>query len=142
MMTEAPPSGQNLGSLVKGIVSDVGDHISKQFQFANAELKQDMRRTGEATLSLAIGAGVAFVGLLSLTWMVVHLLHWLTTPRAAADPAGLPLWACFGLVGLAFLTPGAILLLKGKKKLDSFNPLPDETVKSIKENIEWTTNSK
>jgi len=139
MAIEAPPSDQGLAGLVKGIVSDFGDLIKKQFQFANAELKQDMRKTGEASWSLAIGGGVALLGLFPLILMLVHLLHWLTLPSGHPETAGLPLWACHGLVGLVITAVGAALLLKGKKKFDSFNPLPDKTLQSLKENLEWTT---
>lgn len=141
MMTEAPPENQKIGDLVKGIVGDLGDLVAKQFQFATTELKQDMRRSGAVTQLLAIGVGVTIPGLLALIFTIAHLLHWLTSP-SGADPASLPLWACFGLVSLGFLVPGAVFILRGKKKLDSFNPLPDKTLHSIKENVECLTNSK
>lgn len=140
MATEAPPADQGIGSLVKGIVSDVGDLIKKQFEFASAELRQDMRRTGEASRSLAVGGGVTLLGLVPLTLMLVHLLHWLTYPPGESDPGRLPLWACYGIVGVVILGIGVALLLVGKKQLDSFNPLPDKTLQSLKENLEWTTN--
>ena len=37
---------------------------------------------------------------------------------------------------------GLALVLRGKKKLDSFNPLPEQTVQTVKENVEWITSSK
>jgi len=73
--------------------------------------------------------------------MVVYLLHWLTSPPDM-DRAGIPLWGCYGIVTLVFLGSGTALLLAGKKKFDSFNPLPDQTVATVKENVQWITNSK
>jgi hypothetical protein len=52
------------------------------------------------------------------------------------------LWACYAIVGGLLTLGGGLLVLAGKKKFDSFNPLPDETAKNIKENLEWITNSK
>jgi hypothetical protein len=83
---------------------------------------------------------MAFLGTVVLVLMLVHLLHWLTLP--AGEVAGLPLWACYGIVGGLIMATGVVLLLTGKAKLKAFNPLPDQTLQSIKENIEWTTNSK
>jgi len=142
MPNEVHPSQETtLTALVKGIVNDIGDLIKQQFQFARAEVKQDLRQTGEASRLLVAGVGMAFLSLLVLTLMLVHLLHWLTSPPEA-DPAALPLWACHALVGLFILAVGGSLVYAGKKKFDAFNPLPDETVQTMKENLQWMTNSK
>jgi hypothetical protein len=140
---QAPVEGTSFTSLLRGIVNDVGDLIKQEFRFARTELKTDLRRTGQATRSLAIGLVIAFLGLIPLILMLVHLLHWLTIPAGTnPDPAQLPLWACYGIVGFLMAGGGAALAWAGKKKFDSFNPLPDETAKNIKENLEWLTNSK
>jgi len=134
----APPE-PGLSTLVKGIVDDIGDLIKQQFQFAKTEIKTDLRKTRDAVLALAIGAGVAALGGLFFCFMLVYLLHWLASPPSA-DPASLPLWACYGIVSLLFLGGGFALILVGKKKFDSFNPLPVQTVESLKENVQWITN--
>jgi len=142
MATEVQTNSEpGIASLLKGIVNDFRDLIKQQFQFARTELKADLKKTGEASLLLAIGVGAAFLGTVVLVLMLVHLLHWLTLP-ADVELAGLPLWACYGIVGGLITATGVVLLLTGKAKLNSFNPLPDQTLQSIKENIEWTTNSK
>jgi hypothetical protein len=139
---QAPSEGgTTFTSLFKGIVNDIGDLIKHEFRFARTELRTDLRRTGEASRSLAIGIVIASLGLVLLLLMLVHLLHWLTSPPSL-DPAGLPLWSCYAIVGGLLAGGGAVLAYTGKKKFDSFNPLPDETAKNIKENLEWITNSK
>jgi hypothetical protein len=138
---QSPPEQGSFTSLVKGIVNDVGDLIKQEFRFARTELRTDLRRTGEASKFLVIGIFVALLGLGVLILMLVHLLHWLTSP-AYADPAGLPLWACHAIVGGLLAGSGTVLILVGKKKFDSFNPLPDQTAQTLKENLEWITNSK
>jgi len=140
---QTPVESGSVTSLVKGIVNDVGDLIKQEFRFARTELRTDLHRTGEASRLLLIGVVIVFFGLGVLTLMLVHLLHWLSLPAGAdPDPARLPLWLCYGLVGLALTGGGALLALAGKKKFDSFNPLPDKTAQTIKENLEWITNSK
>jgi len=134
----APPE-PGLSTLVKGIVDDIGDLIKQQFQFAKTEIKTDLRKSKEAVTALAIGAGVAVVGGLFFCFMLVYLLHWLASPPGA-DPSSLPLWACYGIVSLLFLGGGFALILVGKKKFDSFNPLPVQSVESLKENVQWITN--
>lgn len=135
------PSEQGLGPLLKGIVGDMGDLLKHQLQFAQAEIKSDLKKTGAASGLLVCGIATIALGGVVLAFMLVHLLHWLTMP-AAAVPPGLPLWACHAIVGFLILATGAALAVAGKKKFDSFNPLPDETAKTVKENLQWMTSSK
>lgn len=141
---QSPPDQHSLTGLVKGILTDLGDLIRQEIRFARAEIKTDLQKTKEATAVLACGAAVAVLGTFLLAWMLVYLLHWLTIPADAAlrDPGGIPLWGCFGIVGAVLLAIGAALIMAGKKKFDSFSPLPDETAKTVKENVEWIANSK
>jgi hypothetical protein len=131
---EAPPKPE-VAPLVRGIVNDLGDLLQQQLKFARAEIRNDMRKTWDVTQLFGIGALVGYLGLGMLAFTAAHLLHWLA-------PATLPLWACFGIVGAAILATSAVLIVLGKKKLDSFNPLPDQTVDTMKENLEWITSSK
>jgi len=78
-----------------------------------------------------------------LVWMLVYLLHWLTIPAGdVLDPAKLPLWACFGIVGGILGVIGGITIQTGRGKLQSNNPLPDQTAENVKENVQWIANSK
>jgi hypothetical protein len=127
--------------LLGGIISDFGNLIKQEIRFAKAEFKSDLSKTREAATALSIGIGVASLSGLLLIWMLVHLLHWATSP-AGADPATLPLWACFGIVGLVFGVVGGALVTSGIRKFQSNNPLPDQTAQTIKENVQWIANSK
>jgi len=142
METQVPVSSEpSVSRLVKGIVDDVGDLIKHQIQFAKKEVQTDLRKSKEAVVALAIGAGAAFLGILFAGFMLVHLLHWLTAPPGAAG-ASLPLWGCYAIVAFLCLGGGAAMILAGKKKFSSFNPLPEQTVETMKENVQWITNSK
>jgi len=135
------PPEQGIAPLLKGIVNDMGDLLKHQLTFAQAEIRTDLRKTGQASRLLLCGIGTVALGCVVLVFMAVHLLHWLTLP-AGADPAGLPLWSCYAIVGFLITATGAAIAVAGKKKFDSFNPLPDETAKTLKENLQWMTNSK
>jgi len=142
METQVPASTEpSVSRLVKGIVDDIGDLIKHQIQFAKKEVQNDLHKSMQAIVALAIGAGAVFLGILFAGFMLVHLLHWLTTPPVA-DAAALPLWSCYAIVGFLCLGSGAALIQAGRKKFGSFNPLPDQTVQTMKENVQWITNSK
>ena len=127
--------------LLGGIISDFGDLIKQEIRFAKAEIKSDFGKTREAATTLGIGIGVASLSGLLLAWMLVHLLHWATSP-ASLDSATVPLWACFGIVGAVFGAVGGFLIASSIRKFQSFNPLPDKTAQTLKENVQWIANSK
>ena len=123
MPNDTTTNKDSVTGLVAGIVKDSQELIKHQFALLRLEVKSDLTRTGYAVLMLAAGAIVALVGAVQLTTMLAYLLH---------ERAGLDRWAGFGVVGVALAAAGALLLLQGKHKLASFNPLPDESLRELK----------
>jgi len=117
-------------SLVSGIFHDIQELFKQQMDLFKAEVKNDARRTAQAALYLAAGGVVLFVGAILLCLTIVHLLHTYTA---------LDLWACYGLVGVVIAVAGGLTIYLGREKFQSFNPLPDESMAALKENLEWTT---
>jgi uncharacterized membrane protein YqjE len=134
---ENPPE-QSVVSLVSGIVDDVHDLINQQVKLTRAEIQDDLRKAGGIALMFAAGAGVLLLGAILACLMLAYLLHWATAP-AGADPASVPLWACFGIVGALFGVLGAALLAAGKTKYQSTHLLPDKAAHELKETVECLT---
>jgi uncharacterized membrane protein YqjE len=129
----SPGTQGHVAPLVTGIIDDLQELIKQNLTLFKVEVREDLKKTRDAVSALGVGVGLAVVGGLHLTLMLVFLLWWVFDPN-------LPLWACFGIVGGVFAGVGFVLLLRGKKKLDSFNPLPDETAEALKENVQWIKN--
>jgi len=139
---QSPADEASMTGLMRGIINDLGDLIRQEVRFAKAEIKTDLRKTRDAATLLAIGSAIAALGAVLLTFMLVHLLHWLSFPAGTVTEGGLPLWGCFGIVSAVLLGIGSAVAWMGCKKFESFNPLPDQTAQTVKENVEWITNSK
>jgi hypothetical protein len=125
------PPAPSMTALVGGIIGDAQDLIRQQLALFKEEIKEDMRKTKEASLILAIGAGITLLGGLILDVMLPLGIHW-RWPDA-------PLWACFGIVGVVQTAVGVGLVLWGIRRLRSFNPVPEQSVEALKENLRWTT---
>jgi hypothetical protein len=138
---QAPPDEASMSGLLRGIINDIGDLIRQELRFARTELKSDARALLRAGMVLAIGAGTAGLGVILVAFMMVYLLNWLSLPAGTAEP-GIPLWGCYGIVAAVFLSVGGLMAFLGVKRFQSVNPLPDETAKNVKENVEWIMNSK
>lgn len=126
-------SEPSMSSLLSGIFSDVQELFKQQMALFKTEVRNDVRRTGQATIYLAVGGIVLLIGVILLCLMAVYALEAYTT---------LKLWACFGAVGGAITLVGGGLLFFGREKFRSFNPLPDESFAALQENLEWTTTPK
>jgi len=125
-LAAAEPS---MSALATGIINDVQDLVKQQLALFQNEIKQDFHKIKEAAFILIWGVGIAFVGVCLLGVMAAYLIYW-------SAPA-LPLWICFAIAGAGLTGLGAGLFLVGKRKLDSFNPLPNNSVGVMKENVQW-----
>jgi hypothetical protein len=130
---EADSSGAatSVTSLVAGIVSDAQELLKQQVALLKHDIRWDIRQAREALTSLAIGGAIAALGAILLCFMVVHLLFWLV-------PA-VPLWGWFGIVGAAVTITGVILIFAGVRRMTELNPLPENSVEAMRENLQWTT---
>jgi len=125
-------NGQGLTTLVAGIIQDGQELIRQQLHLFQVELKNDLKRSTGASISLIVGGVLAVMGGFLLFVMVALLLHSLW-------PNAISLWGGFGIVAALLLVAGAGFLFYGKSQFDAFNPLPDKTVEGLKENVQWKT---
>lgn len=123
----------SLSGLVSGIVSDAGRLMEQQAQILKAEIRRDMRDAREVGTLLLIGGALLSVAGIMLLISMAYLLNWLSDGQ-------MPLWACFGLVGLIVAVGGGIVFYRGRQKLETINPLPEQSAEALKENLQWKTN--
>jgi hypothetical protein len=114
--------------LITGLVNDAKVLLQQELALAKQEIRAELRSMMVAGISLGIGAGIAAIGGLLLILMLVHLLHALTA---------FPLWACYGIVGGLFAIGGVVLLVIGKQKLAHLDLVPQDTMETMKENVQW-----
>lgn len=120
-------------TLLKEVGQDIEKLFGQQIDLLRTELRQELAQTKNAVLSLGTGAGLAAAGGFLSTLMVVHGLH-----RAT----GLPLWACYGLVGGFLGAAGGTLLAQGWKGLAGLQFPPPETARALKEDFQWLQGKK
>ena len=120
-----------LTPLISGIVNDAQVLIRQQLTLFQTEVKNDLRRTKEASIPLAVGVIVALLAAILLSLALVHLIVYIWP--------SFPIFGSYGIVGGALAIVGGVLVYTGKTKFDAFNPLPVKSVEGLKENIQWTT---
>jgi H+/Cl- antiporter ClcA len=130
LQTNSEPS---VTSLLGGIVSDLQTLLGQQLALFRQEVRDDLRKTKEATLAIMAGVVVALLGGITLCFMAAHALDTYTQ---------IPLWGCYGIVGGVLAIIGGALLAVGLGRFRSFNPLPDESAQAFKENVQWIAKPK
>jgi hypothetical protein len=137
--TPSRPADQSVTSLAAGIVSDFQELLKQQLRLTRQEIAYDLRKAKEASFLMAAGGAVSSLGAIPLLMGLALMLWQMSSPTP--DPAKLPLWASFLLIGALVVGAGLVTLLLGKRKIDRLAPL-QETAQAMKENLEWQTNPK
>ena len=114
--------------LIGGLIGDVRTLFRQELQLLRDEFFLEIDKIRQAAVAVGAGIGFTLIGGLFLFIMLVHVLH---------QYASLPLWACYGLIGVILLAVGAALLIKAKQSLQNFNLMPRRTLRSMKEDAQW-----
>jgi hypothetical protein len=104
-------SDVSITHLVTGIIADAQDLGVKHLELLRSELLEEIRKTTDAIVSLAIGFALILIGGVLFCHMFAHmLLQFIPT---------LSMWQCYGIVGLVVAIAGAIPLAIGLSRLRS-----------------------
>jgi hypothetical protein len=118
----------SIGSLVRGILMDIRELLREEVALARVEIREQAGRAKLAAASLGAAAvALAFGGTFLLIAIAVGL----------ADLLDWPVWTGFLIVALLLSVGGFLMLSAGRKRLASVQPVPEETVRTLKENSEW-----
>lgn len=126
--SEANQPGDSVVELVRGIVQDARTLSAKEITAAKLEIGQEIRKAVGSAILLGIGLFVLAVSFVLLS-IVVALLIAQYTP--------LPTWAGFAIVGGVYFVVGLIIALAGRHKLQRTKPIPQETLRSAKEDAQY-----
>lgn len=118
----------SVGTLVSSIVADVQDLARQEIALARTEIKEEINTAKDAGIKLGIAGGVLAIGglflLITLALGLADLLNW-------------PSWAGFAIVGVVLSVIGGVLFMSGQKSAKEVKPMPEKTIETMKENVEW-----
>jgi len=118
----------SVSQLISGIVGDAQVLVRQEIALARQEISEEISNAKQVGIKLGIAGGVLAVGglllILALAQGVADLLNW-------------PTWAGYALVGVVLAIAGYILLSSAQKQIKDVHPIPEQTVETLKENVEW-----
>jgi F0F1-type ATP synthase assembly protein I len=124
--TEPKAPEKSLGQLFSELTSDLSTLMRKEVELAKVETKEEVSRAGKAGGMLGGGAFAGYLALLFLSFALAWLLdEWMHTALA------------FLIVGLLYAVVAAVLIVRGRARLQDVNPVPQQTVETLKEDVQW-----
>ena len=108
-------------------VSAIQEIIRSEFRLAKTEVKEEAGKAGKSAAELAGGSVLALFAFGLVLLAAVFALA-----------IAVPLWLAFLLIGVLVGAVAGIVVLKGRRHLRMVHPVPEKTVSSVKENLEWT----
>ena len=121
---------RGLGDLIGELGRETGLLVQQEVALAKAEIKQEVRTAGKSAASIAAGGAVAYSGLIAL----VIGLGWGLGMLFDEDLD--MVWLGITLMGLLVAGIGYFLLKKGLDTLQDVDPVPERTIRTLKEDKE------
>lgn len=118
--------GRSFGEVVGDLLGNAQEVMRGEIRLAKAEIREEISTATKAGAMLA--AGVVF-GLYAFGMLLFTIVWALDT--------FLDLWLSALIVTAVMAVVAGILVLVGRSRLQQVQPKPDETIDSMKENVEW-----
>lgn len=122
-------SDRSVGELLGRVTTDLSTLMRQEVALAKVELKEEAQKAGKAGGLLG---GAAAVGYLVLVFLSLALMFALDNAMGIG-------WAAL-LTAVILGIVAAVLFAVGRGRLKQVNPKPEQTVETLKEDVQWAKN--
>lgn len=121
-----PKEEQSVGQLLRELSEETSTLVRQEVQLAKVELTEKAKQAGKGAGLLAAAAvmGLALLGALTAFLIAVIALV-------------VPVWLSALVVTVLYGVVAGVLALAGKKALQQVSPKPEQTVDTLKEDVQW-----
>lgn len=118
---------QPMGELFKKLSDDLSTLVRQELKLAQVEMTEKGKQAG---IGLGMFGGAGVLGLLAALT--------LTTCLVAALSTQMKVWIAALIMTVVYAAIGGVLVLQGKNRVvEATPPVPEQTVESVKEDVEW-----
>ena len=114
------------GELAAEVAKDMSTLVRQEVALAKAELQEEAKTAGTA---FGAFGGAGFAGYFVLVFLSLAMMWALGSKMALG-------WAALIVAGV-WAVVAAVLALLGRRKLKAFNPKPERTIETVKEDVQW-----
>ena len=117
---------RSVSDVLQDILRNVQDILRSEVRLAKAEIRQEVTQAASSALWVTVGVVGVLSAWMFLLWTAVYALG-----------AILPMWAATLVIAVAMAGAGGVLITAGLRRFTRINPVPERTMESLKENLEW-----
>jgi uncharacterized membrane protein YqjE len=119
-------NGRTMGEVLQDIVANIQEIVRSEFRLAKVEVQEETAKAVHSSIPVVIGVLLA---LYALGFILLAAVHALTLVVDA--------WLAALIVGFVLLVISMILVSVGRKRFKQVKVVPEKTVGSMKENVQW-----
>lgn len=120
-------TNRSISEILQGITTNVQQIIRAEVLLARTEVKEEAAQVGRAGRPLI---GGALAALYAAGFLLLCCVYALEIVVAA--------WAAALIVGGGVAIAAALLIKVGLRRLRQVSPIPQRSIASVKENLQWT----
>ena len=118
---------RSMGELVQRLANETSLLVRKEVELAKAEMTEKGKKAG---IGAGIFGGAGLIGLLALGALTACFILALAT--------FMPDWLAALIVAVVYAAIAGVLALQGREKVkEATPPVPEQTVETVKEDVEW-----
>jgi uncharacterized membrane protein YqjE len=121
---------RSLSELLSDVTTEIGNLFRKEVELARVETSEQVARAAKAGGMLGAAAVIGFIDLILLAFAAAWAL-------ATVMPTGL----AFLIVAVVFGIVTAMLAVAGRKRLAAVNPMPKQTVQTLRTDVQVAKDS-
>ena len=122
-------NGRSVPEVLQDIVGNIQEIIRSEFRLAKAEVKEEASQAAPPLKMMVVGAGIGFY---ALGFLIFTLVMGLATMVAT--------WLAALIVGGVLALIALVLITTASKRLKQVNKVPERTIETMKENVQWAKN--
>jgi hypothetical protein len=115
-----------LSDVLQDILRNLQDIVRSEVRLAKVEIRDDAKRAASSAVWIAAGTIGALSAWAFLLWTITFALS-----------TRMSMWAATLVVAVVLAGAAIVLIVGGIRRMKRIHPIPERTIASIKENVEW-----
>jgi uncharacterized membrane protein YqjE len=117
---------RSVSDVLQDVLRNLEDIVRSEIRLARVEIREEVRGAVSSSVWIAVGA----VGAVSASTLLLWTLAYALATR-------MPIWAATLVVAVVIAVASMVLIVSGIRRAKRIQPIPERTVKVVKENLEW-----
>jgi Putative Actinobacterial Holin-X, holin superfamily III len=117
---------RSVSDVLQDILRNLQDIVRSEIRLAKVEIRQEVRRASSSGVWIAAGTVGVVSAWIFLLWTLAYALA-----------TRMPMWAATLVVAGVMAAAAVVLIAGGVRRAKRIQPIPERTVESVKENLEW-----